>query len=338
MNRPLKYCLLAAGLLAAGGLRATWEQPMTREFRAAGLLSSPVGIDTRDRIGQTSSAVALGGLRTLVATFLNIRSFTYFSEKRWGDVADTYDLIVDLAPNTIQYWDMGSWHMAYNAAGDYRTNSDLPAARRREAWQEWIKRGEAFLRRGIRNNPDDWQLPAALGRICSAPDKLREYPEAVEAFRASADTGKALPYVRRLQLYSLARCSGREAEALEMARGMYASPRNRTTTMVAILFALEQKVSPSTNPTARAIELFEGDKAAYDGLSLYWLRENERFPVDGVASALKGLETKFAIPEAKSIFRKIGRRNEGPEDWFKSDTELFKEELSDRLGIPSRKK
>ncbi|MGC4013157.1 MAG: hypothetical protein QM755_01375 [Luteolibacter sp.] len=338
MNRPLKYSLLAVGLLAAGGLRALWEQPMSREFRAAGLLSSPVGVDTRDRIGQTSSAVALGGLRTLVATFLNIRSFTYFSEKRWNEVADTFELIVDLAPQTIQYWDMGSWHMAYNAAGDYRTDSTLPAARRREAWEDWIKRGEAFLRRGIRNNPGDWQLSAALGRICSAPDKLREYPAAVEAFKASADTGKALTYVRRFQLYSLARCPGRESEALEMARRMYETPKNRAPTLVCILFALEEKSAGSPDPAEHAVRLFGGAKEAYDGLMLYWLRENERFPVDGIASALRGLENRLGIPSDKSVFRKSGRRDEGPDNWFRDDAELLREEMRDREGNTQQRK
>jgi len=338
VKRPLKYCILAIGLLAAGALRTTWEQPMHDEFKTAGLLSPPVTIGTRDRIGQTSTAVALGGLRTLVATFLNIRAFSYFSDKRWDDVAGTYDLIVDLAPQTIEYWDMGSWHMAYNAAGYYRTDSTLPAARRREAWQSWIRRGEAFVSRGIRNNPDNWVLWADLGRIYDAPDKLRDYSKAVEAFRASTNTGKAQSYVRRRELYALARCPGREKEALGMAREMSENPSNRTTTFNSILFALEEKDSPSPNPAAHATQIFGSEKEAYDELSLYWLRENERFPVNGVAAALQAFETKSGIPADKSIFRKIGRRDEGPDDWFKEDSELFREELRDRLGIPNSRK
>ncbi|BCU76355.1 hypothetical protein [Luteolibacter sp. LG18] len=338
MKRPLKYCLLAIGLLAAGGLRPLWEAPMTREFRATGLLAAPVGLDTRDRIGQTSSAVALGGLRTLVATFLNLRAYTCFTDKRWSEVADTYDLMVDLAPQTTQYWDMGSWHMAYNAASDYRIDSSLPPARRREAWREWILRGEAFLRRGIRNNPGDWKLLAALGRLCSAPDKLRDYAAAADAFKAAADTGQALPYVRRFQLYSLARCPGREREALEMARQLYQEPGNRSTTFVSVLFVLEEKAAPSLDPASHAAALFGGPMLAYNELSLFWLRQNERFPVDGVAAALTALETQLVIPKNKSVFTKAVRRDETPDEWFQDDSELMREELYDQQGIAPRRK
>ena len=82
------------------GAHAVRGQVSARELRAAGLFPPPMEIGTRDRIGQTSSAVALGGLRTLVATFLNLRAFTFFTEQRWDDVEDTFDTIVDLAPRT----------------------------------------------------------------------------------------------------------------------------------------------------------------------------------------------------------------------------------------------
>ena len=141
-----------------------------RDRRAA--FAAPLEIATRDRIGQTSSAVALGGLRTLVATFLNLRAFTYFTEQRWDDVADTYDTIVDLAPHTRYYWETGSWHLAYNAASYYLNDSELPPLRRREAWRASILRGRAFLERGIRNNPDDWSLLANLGMLLSDPIQI----------------------------------------------------------------------------------------------------------------------------------------------------------------------
>ncbi len=100
MKPSWKIAVLAVAVLAFGALRLPYEARLSGELRAAGLFPPPLEIGTRDKIGQTSSAVALGGLRTLVATFLNLRAFTFFSEQRWSDVEDTFNTIVDLAPRT----------------------------------------------------------------------------------------------------------------------------------------------------------------------------------------------------------------------------------------------
>jgi len=304
-----KSVILAGALLVLGGARLPFEASLTRELEDARLLTSGLEISTRDRIGQTSSVVALGGLRTLVATFLNLRAYTFFTNQRWSDVADTFETIVDLAPRTRYYWETGSWHLAYNAASYYQFDSKLPPLRRREAWRSSILQGRAFLERGIRNNPDDWRLHATLGYLLADPNKFpafRNLPEtfaaAAEAYQKSAATGKALPYVRRAQFYSLARVENRETEALAMARALYAErTQNRTPTLLMLLLVLEAHENPAMDVAARAIELFGTSQNAYDALSGHWQRTNERFPVFGVASGLESLENNLSIPKEKSI-------------------------------------
>lgn len=315
--------ILAVAVLAFGALRLPYEAALGRDLRAAGLTSAPMEIGTRDRIGQTSSAVALGGLRTLVATFLNLRAFTYFTEQRWDDVAETFDTIVDLAPRTRYYWETGAWHSAYNAASFYMNDSALPALRRREAWRAAIFRGRAFLERGIRNNPDDWSLHAELGRLLSDSNKFHAFrdldetfAEAAKAYGRAADTGRALTYVRRAQFYSLARVSGWEAEALAMARAMYAQPSNRTPTLMILLVVLEAHENPEMDVARRAIEVFKTPEAAYEALSGHWQRTRERFPVFGVAGALEELEKMLGIPAAESIFNQALQPPAGPDEWF----------------------
>lgn len=317
MKRRFKHPILALGLLAAGALRMHWEAPFTAELRADGLLAKKVEMDTRDKIGQTSSAVALGGLRTLVATFLNMRAFSYFETTRWDELAETYDLIVDLAPNTIYYWESGGWHLAYNAASYYRDGSDLPPLRRREAWQTSILRGRAFFERGARMNPDDWQINASLGRILSDPNKLLDFPAAAQAFKASADTGKALPYIRRNEMLAMARVPGREAESLAMARRLFASPSNRLPVLGCVLLAMESRADPKKSPVELALAIFGTARNAYEPLCDYWVRVRERYPLDGVAAALQGLEKQLAIPPEKSVFKRPLQQLEGPDDWFR---------------------
>jgi hypothetical protein len=319
-----KSAILAVALLALGGARLPFEAGLTRELQDAGLMSPAMEISTRDRIGQTSSVVALGGLRTLVATFLNLRAFTFFTEQRWSDVADTFDMIVDLAPRTRYYWETGSWHLAYNAASYYQQDSKLPPLRRREAWRSSILQGRAFLERGIRNNPDDWRLWASLGYLLSDPNKFaafRNLPEtfasAAEAYQKAAATGQALPYVRRSGFYSLARVENREAEALAVARMLYAEGlQNRTPTLLMLLLVLEAHEKPSLDVAARAIVLFDTPEKAYAALSGHWQRTRDRFPVFGVAAGLEALEDILSIPKEKSILNRPLPSPYDPNDLF----------------------
>jgi hypothetical protein len=297
-------------LLATGALRMPFEAALTRELRAAGLLAAPLAIGTRERIGQTSAVVALGGLRTLVATFLNLRAFTFFTERRWDDVYDTFNTIVDLAPHTRYYWETGAWHQAYNAASYYLYESELPPLRRNAAWRASVLRGREFLERGIRNNPDDPNLQAYLGFLLTDRNKFKAFRDpdatfaaAADAYQAAADSGRALPYARRFQLYALARVAGRETEALALARALYQNPGNRTPTMQCVFFTLEVHANPNLiDPGRFALNVFGSAQQAYDSLSKYWLRASERLPIHGVASALKALEVELGIPASKSIF------------------------------------
>ncbi len=324
MKRWRKTGILIVALLAFGALRMPFEAALSKDLRGAGLTPPPLEIGTRDKIGQTSSAVALGGLRTLVATFLNLRAFSFFQEQRWDDVADTFDTIVDLAPRTRYYWETGSWHMAYNAASYFMNDSTMPSLRRREAWRAAILKGRAFLERGIRNNPDDWSLHANLGFLLSDTNKFPAFRNPDETFAAAADaygraaaTGKALAYVDRSQFYSLARVTGREKEALAMARSLYAVPRNRTPTLLVLLFVLEAHENPAMDGVKRAIELFETPEKAYEALAGHWQRTRERFPIFGVAQALEGLEKRLSIPAEQSIFKQPLQTPTSLDQWFK---------------------
>lgn len=319
-----KSSLLAVAVLVFGAARMPYESALGRQLHEAGLFPPKMQIDTRERIGQTSSAVALGGLRTLVATFLNLRAFTFFTEQRWADVADTYDTIVDLAPRTKYYWDTGSWHQAYNAASYYMNDSKLPPLRRREAWRASILRGRAFLERGIRNMPDEWGLYASLGFLLSDSNKFPAFRDddatfaaAAEAYRKAAETGKALGYVRRAEFYSLARVRGREKDALALGHSLYAQgPQNHTPTLLALMLALECHENPSIDPCKRAIELFGTPQNAYDVLSGHWQRTREKFPVYGVPEAIKALESLLKISADNSILNKPLRPPFNPEEMF----------------------
>lgn len=155
-------------------------------------------------------------------------------------------------------------------------------------------------------------MHATLGYLLSDPNKFpafRNLPEtfaaAAEAYRKSAATGQALPYVNRAGFYSLARVENRESEALAMARVLYAEgAQNRTPTLLMLLLVLEAHENLSLDVAARAIELFGTPEKAYAALSGHWQRTRERFPVFGVALGLESLENILSIPKEKSILNR----------------------------------
>lgn len=311
MRQGQKYIILTAAILVSGVARLPFEKGVTDDLNDANLLPPKLEVRTGEKIGQTFSAVSLGGLRTLVATFLNLRAFGFFTEQKWAEVSDTYDLIVDLAPRTIYYRDTGSWHQAYNAASYYLYESEMPPLRRKLAWRESIQKGRAFLERGIRNNPENPKLYESLGALLSDSNKIaafgspeKAYESAYEAFMSAVETGKARAYVKRAALYSLSRVPGREAEALELALEIRAEQGRLPPTVLGLLYTLQFHENPSIDTMTLLDSVFPDRRFAYQVLGDQWMRTRDYFPVDGIAPVLRLLEKEFGIPKEDSILNK----------------------------------
>lgn len=313
MKQSRKIVVVFLGLLAAGAIKAPVELSLNRELRADQLLPEPLDLDVKEKIGQTGFAVALGGLRTLVATFYNLRGYTAFTEQRWMDAEESFETTVALAPSTIYYWTNGAWHMAYNASHYYQENEDLPPLRQQELWRASVLKGRSFLERGIRNNPHDWNLKAELGRLLTDSNKTSAfvgpgastYPEiyelAAEAYHAASENGGPA-YTLRNWFYNLARIPGKEADALALGEKLSQTRASRTPTLLALLFVLQMHQNPQQDPEALISQLFNDDARAYRALSFLWEDRKEHYPVDGLAGILKSLEQRLHIPLEKSVF------------------------------------
>ena len=323
MTQGKRYAVLGLAILAAGGLRMPFERQITDDLHQAGLLPPKLEQRTGEKIGQTFSAVSLGGLRTLVATFLNLRAFTFFTEQRWGEVGDTYEMIVDLAPRTRYYWDTGSWHQAYNAASHFLYGSELPPLRRKANWRASILRGREFLERGIRNNPDDPILKHRLGTLLSDPNKIaafgnpgEAYEKAYEAYMAAADTPGSLSFSKRFALYSLARVPGREKDALELIIEIESEGGKLPPTFYGLSYTLKYHEDRSRSILALIDSTFPSRPAAYETLSSQWQRTRDRFPLFGVAEAIALLESDMKIPSVESVLKEDLQPPMDIEDYF----------------------
>jgi len=323
MTQGKRYAVLCLAILAAGGLRMPFERQLTVDLHEAGLLPPKMEQRTGEKIGQTFSAVSLGGLRTLVATFMNLRAFTFFTEQRWSEVGDTYELIVDLAPRTRYYWDTGSWHQSYNAASHYLYGSELPPLRRKANWRASIVRGREFLERGIRNNPDDPILKHRLGTLLSDPNKIaafgnpgEAYEQAYEAYMSAASLDNAPGFSKRFAFYSLARVPGRESDALELLRKIESEGGRLPPTINGLSYTLKYHENPSQPVMALIDSIFPSRDAAYETLSSQWQRTRDRFPLFGVAEAIALLESDLGIAREASVLRQELPLPVNPDDYF----------------------
>lgn len=310
LTQGKRYVILSFAILGMGAVRLPFERGLNEELTAANLMPPKLEMETSERIGQTFSAVSLGGLRTLVATFLNLRAFGYFTEQKWADVGETFEVIVDLAPRTSYYWDTGAWHQSYNAASYYLYGSDLPPLRRELNWRASILSGEEFLKRGIRNIPNEPRLYRSLGMLYSDANKIDAFGDPADAYLKAYNTFKSTPGMvdprginQRFALYSLSRVPGRESEALELAEKIIQAPGGKTATMLNLLFTLRYFVNPEQPIEDLIDSVYTNRESAYELLSRQWGRTRDRFPMHGVARAISLLELELGIPSEQSILK-----------------------------------
>jgi len=302
MDRHRRHLLLALAVLVLGGLaKLPLERALTTDLRERELLRPPLELETTRKLGQGFWAVSLGGLRTLVATVLNLRAQEYFEGQKWTQLTDTFGTIVQLAPFTEYYWDIGAWHMAYNAAAWHQHSSPAPELRRRAEWRNWIERGVDFLEEGLRHNPDDWRLWNNLGRIHSDPNKILDFEAAAEAYASAVATGDAPSFVARAEARARARIPGREDAALPLVRRLHDQPGGDLPTMQALRFVLEHRADPERDLRELALSIFDSPERAWERLGDYYLSIRDRYPMDGVATLLRRLEDELGIPPQRSM-------------------------------------
>lgn len=316
--------MLTAGLLVAGALRLPVEARWSEEMREAGLLRPGLQVATKAKIGQTFYAVALGGLRTLVATFFNLRTIGCYESLDWDKMDAIYQTMVTLAPRTGEYWEAGAHSQAMNAASYYLNDTflEMSPLEREARWRASVLRGREFAEQGTLNVPDDWKLQAFLGLLLTDRHKYRVFGDpdatfeaAARAYRAGADCPDALPFMRRFEMYSLARVESRRGEALGLARKLYADPASRNPLLQKVYFALEVWANPAViDPLALAVEVFGSEQRAYRELSQYWAHGGAGLPMNGVAIALSGLEVKLGVPAAESVLKQAASRGRDGQD------------------------
>jgi hypothetical protein len=236
-----RYALVVLILLVFGWLKLGYEEKLTEEHRAAFFKVAKLDLGLRQEIGQLAFLAALSGFRAPVADALWIQAHTAWENTEWGRMALLLDSVVTLQPRSTMFWDIAAWHMAWNASVAALNDPNQPReALRLKAQREYFDLGRDFLERGIRNNPDRYELYERLGFLLK--DKYNDPCAAAKAFRKASEFDAAPAYLKRFAAYETARCPETEREGYEMLKELYLmGKQERMPTLLRLLSELQEK-------------------------------------------------------------------------------------------------
>lgn len=229
---------LLAGLAIFGMVRAPWEDGLRERLVSSQLLLPPPARDAVGQMSQSALMGTLGGLRSLVSTYLALQAFDQFSSKGWDDLRRTYAVITSLEPTDENHWRDVVWHLGINATADMEYSDKLPEFERKRRFQEYALQAIALAEEGMEQNPDSAIIPMQLAEVYR--EKLRDNCATARTYGIAMTKPGAPGYARRFHGYFLAHCEGSEKEAYEHLVGLYhENPQHRTPTLIIEIKRLE---------------------------------------------------------------------------------------------------
>ena len=226
--------LVSAGLLilAWGALKLPWEMWMTQEQRLATVgFSGPTAVAVREKLGQGLVLAALGGFRGLAANALMLQAHGAWEERQWVRVRSALEMAILLQPRVALFWDLASWHLAWNAAvaAEHFEGEESETRRRIEA-RKWVDAGRELLERGTRAVPEKALLFQRLGDLYW--QRLADYQAAAACYRQALTKADAPQYLERFVGYALDKSGDKQAalqyfEELRKSMGDSPDPHRR---------------------------------------------------------------------------------------------------------------
>lgn len=297
---PAKLLVVLVALVVAGVAKLPLERGIASDLREQRLLPLPLDLETREQLGQTSFAIVLGGLRSVVAAMLNLTAHNHWEAQEWFDLEQDYRAITTLQPNVRYYWETAAWHLAYNAYADYGDKPGIPEARRRTLQREFLRKGISFLEQGVRNLPEDWRMWEALAGIHRDPHKESDLSAAAEAYEGALRCEGVPQRVRRFYFYALILLPDRGEDAWTAVQELWARESNRRFPSIRSQYYVLRHANVPENIRGPLDETIDGiwpDRGmALEDLAWHWNRRPEGFPMDGVREALEFLLTQFDVP------------------------------------------
>lgn len=196
-----------------------WEDSLQASYKELNLGGASLSVELRQKLGQNMAVALLSGFRGIVADFIWIRAHTAWEDQVWYKMKEGIEVAVLLQPHSISFWDVGSWHFAWNASYGESTNPKYPSqAYRLKVQKDWIEAGRLFLEEGIRNNPESYQLYWSMGYLLQA--KFNDPLASIPFFKKASTFPEAPLYVPRMIGHMYVK-GGQDEEAWKWWKELY---------------------------------------------------------------------------------------------------------------------
>lgn len=252
LQRVPRLLLVLLFLAAFGVARVPVERHLRDRLVAANLLLPPPARSAFEQMGQSALMGTLGGLRTLVATFLTLEAYDHFGVKAWDDLRQTYQVITALEPRDETHWVSVVWHLGINATANMESDERLPAFERQRRFQQYAFEAIDFAERGLEQIPASAAIRLQLAEVYR--EKLKDDCATSRVYGDIVGLPGAPGYARRFHGYFMARCPGKEEQAYDYLMALYREgERQRLPTLIKEIKTLEEKLrvpSPRRIPDA----------------------------------------------------------------------------------------
>jgi hypothetical protein len=193
----LKRALLVALLLGLWApVKLAWEQHIAHEQDLLRYNGVKVSIALRDQLSQGLTIGVLAGMKNVVADFIWLTLTTAWMNQDWWKMGAIINVCTSLQPRAPMFWDMGGWHLAWNASSaverDVREPNEI---RRLKAKRFWIDRGLDIYLRGLQNNPNYWRLWQSTAMLYD--QRLHDWKSAAYYYQRASEIPNAPVYLER---------------------------------------------------------------------------------------------------------------------------------------------
>lgn len=237
-----RLVLAVIGLAVFGLVRAPFEDDLRGRLVETKLLLPPPAKGAFEQMSQSALMGTLGGLRSLVATFLTLNAYEHFSTKSWDDLRANYLIITSLEPGDESHWVSVIWHIGINATANMEIDTRLPAFERERRFKEYAFQAIDLAGRGLSQIPDSAAIRLQLAEVYR--EKLKDDCATARVYGDIIGLPDEPSYARRFHGYFMARCPGREQEAYDYLIALYREgEQQRLPTLIKEIKNLEVKLA-----------------------------------------------------------------------------------------------
>lgn len=291
MKSILKFLVVLVVLVFFGWLRMPFEQRLSQQLTDAHLLSPSFDRESRASLSQKGFVASFGSLRPMLAAFTALSTTNYHGKSDWEGLEEAIDTTVLLDPYNAYYWDLGAWHLAYNASTSCLENEELPPLRRRWLFEDYINKGDQLYVRGIAANPDAVHLRLERARLWSSSHKIEDYPKVAQILEKTlSECPLSLRQHQRVRadlFYTLLRIPERANEAYILGRKLYEeSSKNHFPSLINGLCALQMHPKVKVDDPLNMSQLYGSRADAIKHLGNYLSDNDSHKPRYGVQDLL----------------------------------------------------